>query len=74
MRWGEGLELTAEAGPGSFIFGPPDVPHQGINAGDDETLECVLVRSDGQATAINLDIEPVEKPQTVKWIDPVHRT
>ena len=74
MRWGESLEFTAEAGPGSFIFVPPWVPHQEINASDDETLECVLVRSDGQATAINLDIEPVEKPQTVKWIDPVHRS
>ena len=74
MRWGESLEFTAEAGPGSFIFVPPYVPHQEINASDDETLECVLVRSDGQAIAINLDIEPVEKPQTVKWIDPVHRT
>ena len=74
MRWGESLEFTAEAGPGSFIFVPPYVPHQEINASDDETLECVLVRSDGQAIAINLDIEPVEKPQTVKWIDPVHRS
>ena len=74
MRWGESLEFTAEAGPGSFIFVPPYVPHQEINASDDETLECVLVRSDGQAIAINLDIEPVEKPQTVTWIDPVHRT
>ena len=74
MRWGESLEFTAEAGPGSFIFVPPYVPHQEINASDDETLECVLVRSDGQAIAINLDIEPVEKPQTVKWIDPVHQT
>ena len=74
MRWGESLEFTAEAGPGSFIFVPPYVPHQEINASDDETLECVLVRSDGQAIAINLDIEPVEKPEAVKWIDPVHRT
>jgi uncharacterized RmlC-like cupin family protein len=74
MRWGEHLEFTAEAGPGSFIFVPPFVPHQEINASADETLECVLVRSDGQATAINLDIEPVEKPETVKWIDPVHRS
>ena len=74
MRWGDKLEFTAEAGPGSFIFVPPFVPHQEINASDDETLECVLVRSDGQAIAINLDIEPVEKPESVKWIDPVHRS
>ena len=49
------------------------MPHQEINASPDEVLECVLVRSDGQAVAINLDIEPVEKPETVLWIDPVHR-
>jgi uncharacterized RmlC-like cupin family protein len=73
MRWGDALEFTAEAGPGDFIFVRPFVPHQEINASADETLECVLVRSDGQATAINLDIEPVEKPETVKWIDPIHR-
>jgi hypothetical protein len=33
----------------------------------------VLVRSDGEAIAINLDIEPVEKPETVLWVDPIHR-
>ena len=74
MRWGEALEFTAEAGPGDFIFVPPFVPHQEINASADETLECVLVRSDGQATAVNLDIEPVEQPEAVKWIDLIHRT
>ena len=73
MRWGEHLEYVAEANAGDFIFIPPYVPHQEINASRDEVLECVLVRSDGQAVAINLDIEPVEKPETVLWIDPVHR-
>jgi uncharacterized RmlC-like cupin family protein len=73
MRWGEQLQFTAEAGPGDFIFVPPYVPHQEINASRDEVLECVLVRSDGEAVAINLDIEPVEKPETVLWVDPVHR-
>jgi uncharacterized RmlC-like cupin family protein len=73
MRWGEHLQFAAEANPGDFIFIPPYVPHQEINASPDQVLECVLVRSDGQAVAINLDIEPVEKPETVLWIDPVHR-
>ena len=72
MRWGEALEFTAEAGVGDFIFIPPYVPHQEINASPDEALECVLVRSDGQAMAINLDIAPVEKPETVLWVDPTH--
>jgi uncharacterized RmlC-like cupin family protein len=73
MRWGEHLEFTAEAGPGDFIYVPPFVPHQEINALTDQTLECVLVRSDNEAVVVNLDIEPVEKPQGVAWIDPIHR-
>src|SRR5579863_6623036 len=74
MRWGERLEFTAEAGPGDFIYVPPFVPHQEINASDDETLECVLVRSDNEAVVVNLDIEPAERPQAVKWIDPIHKS
>jgi uncharacterized RmlC-like cupin family protein len=74
MRWGERLEFTAEAGPGDFIYIPPFVPHQEINASRDEILECVLVRSDCEAVVVNLDIEPVEKPENVPWIDPIHRS
>src|SRR2546428_1324027 len=73
MRWGERLEFTAEAGPGDFIFVPPYVPHQEINASTDEPLECVLVRSDNEAVVVNLDIAPVEKPEHVPWIDPIHK-
>ena len=72
MRWGEHLEFTAEAGPGDFIYIPPFVPHQEINASPTEILECVLCRSDGEAVAVNLDISPVENPGTVLWIDPTH--
>lgn len=73
MRWGEHLEFTAEAGPGDFIYVPPYVPHQEINASATEVLACVLCRSDGEAVAVNLDIEPVEKPESVAWVDPIHR-
>ncbi len=73
MRWGERLEFTAEAGPGDFIYIPPYVPHQEINASTDETLECVLVRSDNEAVVVNLDIEPAEKPDDVPWVDPIHK-
>ncbi len=74
MRWGEKLEFVAEAGPGDFIYVPPYVPHQEINASSDETLECVLVRSDNEAVVVNLDIEPAEKPEDVPWIDPIHKS
>lgn len=73
MRWGNNLEFVAEAGPGDFIFVPPFVPHQEINASSDEPLDCVLVRSDNENVVVNLDIEPVEKPEAVKWVDPIHR-
>ena len=73
MRWGERLEFVAEAGPGDFIYVPPFVPHQEINASPSEPLECVLVRSDNEAVVVNLDIEPVEKPEQVPWIDPIHK-
>lgn len=72
MRWGEQLEFVAEAGPGDFIYVPPFVPHQEINASVDEPLFCVLVRSDQAPIVINLDIEPVEPPEEVYWVDPIH--
>jgi uncharacterized RmlC-like cupin family protein len=72
MRWGDRLEFLAEAGPGDFIFIPPYVPHQEINASTDETLESVLVRSDQEAVVVNLDIDAVEKPEAVHWVDPIH--
>ncbi|MDP6700057.1 MAG: cupin domain-containing protein, partial [Candidatus Latescibacteria bacterium] len=52
MRWGAALEFVAEAGPGDFIFVPPYVPHQEINASDDEPLSCVLVRSDQEPVVV----------------------
>ncbi len=73
MRWGEALEFTAEAGPGDFIYVPPFVPHQEINASTYEPLSCVLVRSDSDAVVVNLEIEPAEKPEGVAWVDPIHK-
>jgi len=32
FRWGNHLEFVDEAGPGDFIYVPPFVPHQEINA------------------------------------------
>lgn len=71
MRWGEQLEFVAEAGPGDFIYVPPFVPHQEINADDNQALECVLVRSGQDPVVVNLDIEPVETPAHV-WEDGLH--
>ena len=72
MRWGERLEYVAEAGPGDFIYVPPYVPHQEINADANEPLECVLVRSGQEPVVVNLDIAPAEPPEAVYWVDPIH--
>lgn len=71
MRWGDNLEYYAEANAGDFIYIPPFVPHQEINANPEEPLMCVLVRSDQEPIVVNLDIEPVEKPEEI-WIGPNH--
>ncbi|HZF28803.1 MAG TPA: cupin domain-containing protein [Gammaproteobacteria bacterium] len=73
MRWGERLEFVAEADAGDFIYVPPYVPHQEINASTSEPLECVLVRSDNEAVVVNLDIAAVEQPEAVYWVDPIHK-
>ncbi len=72
MRWGERLEYTAEAGPGDFIWVPPYVPHQEINASETEVLACVLLRSGQEPVVVNLDIPAVEKPEEVSWVDDLH--
>jgi uncharacterized RmlC-like cupin family protein len=74
MRWGEKLEFVAEAGPGDFIYVPPYVPHQEINANPNEPLDCVLVRSGQEPVVVNLDIPVVETPEEVRWIDNIHKT
>ena len=73
MRWGERLEFVAEAQPGDFIFVPPFVPHQEINALAEQPLSCVVVRSGQEPVVVNLDLEDVEDaPERVRWVDDIH--
>jgi uncharacterized RmlC-like cupin family protein len=69
MRWGSNLEFTAETGPGGFIFVPPFVPHQELNAREDEPLVCVVVRSGQEPIVVNLDIDAAVDPERVPWVD-----
>jgi uncharacterized RmlC-like cupin family protein len=57
FRWGDHLEFVDEAGPGDFIYVPPFVPHQEINARTDEPVEAVVVRSGQEPIVVNLNIE-----------------
>jgi uncharacterized RmlC-like cupin family protein len=65
MLWGDRLEFASEAGPGDFIYVPPHVPHQEINAGQDE-LECVVVRSNQEPVVVNLAVAAVRDPTLVE--------
>jgi uncharacterized RmlC-like cupin family protein len=72
FRWGEKLEYHADAGPGDFIFVPPFVPHQEMNASPDMPVEAVVVRSGQEPIVVNLNIESPEPPSEVRWIDSGH--
>src|ERR1700734_4015578 len=56
----EQLEFSEEARPGDFIYVPPYVPHQEINASPDEICEAVVVRDGQDPIVINLDLRPPE--------------
>jgi uncharacterized RmlC-like cupin family protein len=73
LRWGDRLEFIAEAHAGDFIYVPPYVPHQEINASEELQLHCVLARSGQTGLVYNLNIEPSEVPERVRWIDDLHK-
>jgi uncharacterized RmlC-like cupin family protein len=60
FRWGNELEFVEEAGPGDFIYVPPYVPHQEINARNDIPVEAVVIRSGQDPIVVNLDIQSPE--------------
>jgi uncharacterized RmlC-like cupin family protein len=72
MRWGEKLEFSEEAGPGDFIYVPPYVPHQEINALPDERCEAVVVRSGQDPVVVNLDIDSPEPSSASDSGSPFH--
>jgi uncharacterized RmlC-like cupin family protein len=65
IRWGERLEFATEVGPGDFIYFAPYVPHQERNLDAGETVDFVVVRSDNERIVVDLDVVPVEQPETV---------
>ena len=72
FRWGDHLEHVADAGPGDFVYVPPFVPHQEMNARSDQPVEGVVVRSGQQPIVVNLDIPSPEPGMTDAATDPFH--
>jgi uncharacterized RmlC-like cupin family protein len=65
IRWGERLQYSADVGPGDFAYFMPQVPHQERNLSDHDTVEFVVVRSDGAGYVTELDVVPAEHPEAV---------
>ena len=65
IRWGDRLEFAAEVGAGDFVYFSPHVPHQERNLSANETVEFLVVRSDNEKIVINVDVAPIERPETV---------
>lgn len=72
MRWGDRLEFSDEAGPGDFIYVPPFVPHQEINALPYEPCEAVVVRSGQDPIVVNLQMESPEPAGAERPEVPLH--
>jgi uncharacterized RmlC-like cupin family protein len=72
FRWGDHLEFVDEAGPGDFVYVPPYVPHQELNADKDQPVEAVIVRSGQQPIVVNLDIPSPEDFHETLQNDPFH--
>jgi uncharacterized RmlC-like cupin family protein len=72
FRWGDHLEFVGEAGPGDFVYVPPYLPHQELNARKDEPVEAVIVRSGQEAVVVNLDIPSPEDESDAQGSDPFH--
>jgi uncharacterized RmlC-like cupin family protein len=72
FRWGDHLEFVEEADPGDFIYVPPFVPHQELNARADIPVEAVIVRSGQEPIVVNLDIPSPEPSTDPAELDPFH--
>ena len=72
MRWGDRLEFSDEAGPGDFIYVPPFVPHQEINAHAEQACECVVVRSGQEPIVVNLQMNTPEPASAGRMDVPFH--
>jgi uncharacterized RmlC-like cupin family protein len=66
------LEFVGEAGPGDFVYVPPYLPHQELNATKDQPVEAVIVRSGQEAVVVNLDIPSPEEDSDPRGVDPFH--
>jgi uncharacterized RmlC-like cupin family protein len=56
FRFGDKLEQTVEAEAGDFVFVPPYLVHQEINASPDEPVDMVVSRSSQENVVVNVEL------------------
>ena len=61
FRFGDKLEHTADAGPGDFIFVPPEAIHQEINPDPDNPMEMIVTRNGQENIVVNVDVPEADE-------------
>ena len=56
FRYGERLENVVEAEAGDFIFVPPFLVHQEINASNDEVVDMIVSRNSQENIVVNVEV------------------
>ena len=60
FRFGSSLEEAIEAGPGDFVYVPPLLLHQEVNASDSEEIEMIVARDSQENVVVNVDVPEAE--------------
>jgi uncharacterized RmlC-like cupin family protein len=60
FRYGDKLENVVEAEPGDFVFVPPYLIHQEINASSDVRVDMVVARSSQENVVVNVEVRGAE--------------
>ncbi len=55
FRFGDRLKETIEASAGDFVYVPPQVVRQELNASDSEEIEMVVARDSQENVVVNVD-------------------
>jgi uncharacterized RmlC-like cupin family protein len=57
MRFGAKLERSVDAGPGDFIYVPPEAVHQEINLDPDAPVEMIVARDGQENIVVNVELD-----------------
>ena len=60
FRFGSQLEQAIEAGPGDFVYVPPQELHQELNASDSEEIAMIVARDSQENVVVNVDLPEAE--------------